>query len=96
LRKVSQDKSFHLKTDHDKVVSEVLLLEDLARALESSTAETVSFHMQRGNDFATWVKDAVGDTELSTRISKIDYSKPDFAKNQLVSAINERVDFLKC
>jgi hypothetical protein len=96
LRKVNSDKKFYLKAGHDKVVSEVLLMEDLAETLANSPADVISFHTREGNDFAVWIKDAVGDTELADRLSKMDVGNPDEAKGKMVSAIRERVDTLKC
>jgi hypothetical protein len=96
LRKVSPQTGFVLKSDHDKVLSEIHMLEQLADALSASASDTVSFHTRQGNDFAAWIQHSVGDAELAAKISGIDYSNPDSAKNQLVSAILERVDSLKC
>jgi len=95
LRKVDLDKRFILKADHDKILSEVLMLEELAETIVVSPAEAIAFHTREGNDFAAWVKGAVGDAELAQNLSAIDYSKPAEAKNRVVSTILERVDSLK-
>jgi hypothetical protein len=95
LRKVNPEESFILKSDHDQVLSEVCLLEELAESLANATADAVSFHMSRGNDFAGWVQAAVGDTELAGNIAAIEYTTAEETKARIVSAIRERVDYLR-
>jgi hypothetical protein len=96
LRKVSAESKFYLKSGHDSVISEVIMLEELAEKLASSPAEAVSFHTRDdGNDFAAWVRHAVGDAELADKLTGIRGSAPEETKNKMVSAIRERVDSLK-
>jgi hypothetical protein len=96
LRKVDAGKKFLLKSDHDKVLSEVILLEDLAEKLANSTSNVVSFHTREGNDFAAWVKNAVGDIELADKLNSVKFDNPDEGRDKMVSTIRERVDSLKC
>ena len=96
LRKVSQECRFILKSDHDKVLSEIALLEDLAEALAKSPTEVVAFHTRQGNDFAAWIGTVVGDTELAARLSTIESATLEETKSKTVSAIRERVDSIKC
>jgi len=95
LRKVSLDKSFILKTDHGSILSEVLRLEELAEKIASSPPEAVAFHTRDGNDFSAWIRDAVGDAELSLRVSGLSGASAEETRNRVVSAIRERVDSLQ-
>ena len=96
LRKVNHSQRFYLKADHDNILSEIVLLEDLAETLSNSSEEAISFHTQTGNDFAVWVHEVVGDEGLADSIRNIEYADPTDARDKMVSAIRERVDFLKC
>jgi hypothetical protein len=96
LRKVSDDRKFVLKSDHNEVVSEISLLEDLAEKLANSSPGVVSFHMREGNDFASWIGNAIGDTELAAKLSSISHTDSEETRNRVVSTIRERVDYLKC
>ncbi|MFH1056162.1 MAG: DUF5752 family protein [Candidatus Altiarchaeota archaeon] len=96
LRRVNSEHKFYLKADHNQVMSEVVLLEDLADALACSSTDVVSFHTQRGNDFADWIHSAVGDAQLADTLRGLKYATVEDARDKMVSAIRERVDSLKC
>jgi hypothetical protein len=96
LRKVKLENKFILKSGHDTVLSEIQHLEELAESLAKSPAEAVAFHTREGNDFAAWVKGAVGDTELAQTLETLKSANPAETKDKVVSAIRERVDSIKC
>jgi len=96
LRRVKADSKFILKSDHDKIFSEIALLEDLAESLANSPTDVVAFHTRSGNDFAEWIHHAVGDAELAGHVRDIKAQDQEQSKNQIISAIRERVDSLKC
>ena len=95
LRNVGEQNKFQLKADHDNIIGEVLLLEELSEALANAPEQVIPFHMKQGNDFAHWVDNAVGDAQLAQRIRAISYTTPAETKDKIVSALRERVDGLK-
>ena len=95
LRNVGGDQKFILKTNADTVLAEISHLEDLGEVMSSMPKDSLEFHLQNGNDFASWIQAAVGDAKLADQIRGIDYSNIDSARSQVVSTIRERVDSLK-
>ena len=58
FRKVKPRQSFKLKKNPQELISEILSLEDLLKALERAPPEAIVFHLQGRNDFADWVEKA--------------------------------------
>jgi hypothetical protein len=54
---------------------------------------SLTFHMRRG-DFAVWIKEAVGDSELATKISKINPNGSSL-ENRLHRTVDARIKQLK-
>ena len=95
LAPVNPTSSFKLKTDHGNVVAEVMALEALCSELKRAPDEAVIFHMSRGNDFSAWVKDAIGDWYLGSRIEKVNFENPAIARSQIVQLLEERINKLR-
>jgi hypothetical protein len=69
------------------------LCDKLASAQSPQAQASLEFHTQRG-DFATWVREAIGDPELADMISRISPDDRRLAK-KLHKAVDERVKQLK-
>lgn len=95
LKSVKDEHSFKLKTDHGSVFAEVLMLEGLSAEIKKAPDEAIVFHMKGRNDFASWVKDCVGDWWLGSRMEKIELSDPAVTKFRLVKTLDERINKLK-
>ncbi|MBD3260594.1 MAG: hypothetical protein GF334_02780 [Candidatus Altiarchaeales archaeon] len=54
--------------DNEKVLSEVSLVEDLAKAVSEAPVSAVAFHLRDGNDFADWVEHAAEDGNLAEKL----------------------------
>jgi hypothetical protein len=94
LKAVSNEESFKLKLDHNEVISEIFLLEDLAEAIETSPDQAIEFHTRDVNDFANWVKYSIGDRLLADAIEEIK-GEPKDVKRQLAETIKPRIMQLK-
>jgi len=88
---VKQDHAFRLKTDHGQVIAEISMLEGLCESLKKSPSEAIVFHMSGRNDFATWIKDAVGDWWLGSKVEKVQLKTPEETRNALVRVMEERI-----
>jgi len=95
LRRVSSERAFKLKRNHDEVLSECLLLEELKEAIENAPEEAILFHLDGRNDFASWVREEIGDLELSGNLEYIRPSKTIDVKSELVHVLNSRIKALK-
>jgi len=95
LKKVKSENAFKLKTDHNNVIAEVLLLEGLRDELKKAPDEAVVFHMNGRNDFSSWIKDSIGDWWLGSRIEKLDASDASATKASLIKLLDERISKLK-
>ncbi|MFH1721404.1 MAG: DUF5752 family protein [Candidatus Altiarchaeota archaeon] len=88
---VSSEHSFKLKTGHADIIEDIFFLEDLAKAVNNVPDQAISFHLERGNDFASWVRDVIGDQELSKRLEKIEQKTPKEAREKIVEAMEDRI-----
>ena len=95
LRRVSSERAFRLKRNHDEVLSECLLLEELKEAIENAPEEAILFHLDGRNDFANWVREEIGDLELSGDLEYIRPSKTIDVKSELVHVLDSRIKTLK-
>ncbi len=88
---VSAEHSFKLKTGHADIIDDIFFLEDLASAVSDVPDEAISFHLERGNDFARWVNDVIGDAELAGRLGTIEYTSADETRHKIVEAVENRI-----
>lgn len=95
LKEVNGGKSFQLKTDHGNVVAEVAMLEGLCENLRKAPGDAIVFHMSGRNDFATWIKDAVGDWWLGSKVEKVRLKSPEETRSELIGIMEERIYRLK-
>ena len=70
-------------------------LSDFCTKINTVASASLSFHLKRG-DFESWTKNAIGDSELSTRIAKIRKTKAKWKRDatlrkKLYGAIKDRV-----
>lgn len=87
FRKVKAKEAFRLKKNSREVISEIFSLEDLLKALERAPQEAIIFHLQEGNDFATWVEKVIEHKELAEKLNKIKLTHPEETRWKLVSVI---------
>ena len=95
LRKVKDEHVFRLKTDHTNVIAEVMLIEGLCEELKKAPDQAIAFHMTGRNDFASWVKDCVGDWYLGSRIERVALADPASTKANLIKVLEDRIYKLK-
>ncbi len=95
LRRVSSDQAFELKEKHDEVLCRCLFLEELRDALEKAPKEAIYFHLDGRNDFATWVKEVIGDMELSGDLKHAGLFKEADVQSRLVNVLDSRIKAIK-
>jgi len=95
LRRVSSERAFRLKRNHDEVLSECHLLEELKGAIENAPEEAILFHLDGRNDFATWVREEIGDLELGADLERIRPSKTIDVRSELVHVLDSRIKALR-
>ena len=98
LRKLPQNQGFHFYEDIDKPTGQVAsnLLDFCVKldSAQSPQAQTsLRFHTKRG-DFTAWLREAIGDSGLADKISKISPDDPHLAK-KLHKAVDNRINQLK-
>ncbi len=91
LKAVKGGQSFQLKTDHGSVVAEIAMLEGLCENLKKAPGDAIAFHMSGRNDFAAWIKDAVGDWWLGSKVEKVQLKTPEETRAELVRVMEERI-----
>jgi hypothetical protein len=91
LKAVKDEQVFKLKTDHGMVVAEVMMLEGLCENLKKAPGDAIVFHMNGRNDFAAWIKDAVGDWWLGSKVEKVQMKTPEETRTALVRVMEERI-----
>ncbi len=75
-RKLTSDNAFHFYEGIGKPTNQVAKsLTDFRRKIDSVNLSSVVFHLKRG-DFENWIRDAIGDDILATRIGKINPYDP--------------------
>lgn len=95
LRRVKDEYSFKLKTDHSEIIAEILFLEDLHKAIQEAPSEAITFHTERGNDFAEWISYAVGDWWLGSQIGAIKKTDSEKVRSEMLKLIGERISRLR-
>jgi hypothetical protein len=96
LRVVPFEKGFHFtKADGAYTGITAVSLTEFEAKLHTVDVSSIEFHFQR-QDFQKWIKDVLGDDELSVRISQI---KTDFKdeqlRNELLKTVQKRLNELK-
>ncbi len=95
LRRVSDEKAFRLKGNHDEVLAECFFLEELKEAIEKAPEGAILFHLDGRNDFATWVRESLGDLKLTEDLQYVRPSRTPDVKSELVEVLNSRIRVLK-
>jgi hypothetical protein len=95
LSEVEDWHAFNLKTAEDNVVCACRSLTHLFNALFKSGPEAVAFHTSRGNDFAAWIEDVVGDRLLAERIKNVDTTNTEQARAKISLLIYRRIQELR-
>jgi len=71
LANVLHDKAFFFYEDLGKPTGDFAVsLSDLCTKINAVPPKSLAFHLKRG-DFENWVKEAIGDSELASRIGKL-------------------------
>ncbi len=71
LANVLHDKAFFFYEDIGKPTGDFAVsLSDLCTRINTVPPKSLVFHLKRG-DFENWVKEAIGDSELASRIGKL-------------------------
>lgn len=86
--------AFQFKMDEGNVIGVSRSLLSLLDRLKTSSIESVKFHLARGNDFASWAANVLGDIELSEKLSKVDSSDPEYARLRISQLISQRMQEL--
>jgi hypothetical protein len=83
--------AFQLKSDHENHIEACASLPTLHKAVESAPIKAIAFHLARGNDFAAWAKNTLGDAELAGRLSAIQAKDAEDAKLKVSAILHERI-----
>ncbi len=96
LRTVPQDEGFRFfKAPGDSTGKVATSLADFVEKLRTVDIRSVNFHFPR-QDFEKWLRNIVGDTELSTRISRIGKdTHGEKLRNEIIQIVKGRIDELK-
>ena len=96
LRTVPQHEGFRFfKAPGDSTGKVATSLADFVEKLRTVDIRSVNFHFPR-QDFEKWLRNIVGDTELSTRISKIGKdTHEEKLRNEIIQIVKGRIDELK-
>lgn len=98
LRNIHPNQHFHFYEEIDKPTGQVAInLLDFCAKLDSAqsplTQTSLRFHTVRG-DFATWIRKAIGDSELADKIAKIRPDNRHLARS-LHKIVDDRIKQLK-
>lgn len=98
LRTLPDNQAFHFYTEIDKPTNQVAKsLLDFYSIINSDkshqTQTSLTFHMKRG-DLTKWIKEAIGDTKLAAKISKLSPKDPRLGK-KLNRTVNDRISQLR-
>jgi len=96
LRTVPSHEGFHFfRAPGDSTGKVATSLTDFAEKLRTIDIRSVNFHFPR-QDFEKWLRDIVGDAELSRRISRIrKETHGENLRNQIVQTVKGRLEELK-
>jgi len=92
LRTVPYEKGFHFNTAPGSFTGETATsLEDFKRKLQIAPAESISFHLQRG-DFQKWIAETLGDVELAKKVTLIKLERPvEDLRKELLTIVKTRL-----
>jgi len=81
---------FYLKSDDGNVYNEVRDIKGLVNALKDCPISCVIFHLRDGgNDFASWVQDALGNRLIARQLRRItlDPKNPEKTRRELIAVL---------
>lgn len=85
---------FQMKTEEGEIIAEPILIQELYDAVKDAPKEAIAFHLREGNDFADWIRTAVGDNELSQIIREISTENPEETRKNIMEALRNRKEEL--
>jgi len=96
LRTVPYEKGFHFYTAIGNFTKETATnLDSFEKKLQTVSADSVNFHLQRG-DFQKWIKNTLGDDELAKRVNSISLTLPaEDLRKELHAIVQTRITELK-
>jgi len=100
LGTVAHEKAFFFYEEIGKPAGDFATsLTDLCSKINTVTSASLSFHLKRG-DFENWTKGAMGDSELSNRIAKLNKVKTTWKsdailRKKLYATVKDRVTELQ-
>lgn len=96
LRTVPYEKGFHFHTALNTFTRETATsIDTFEKKLQTIPAESVNFHLQRG-DFQKWIRHTLGDDELAKRIDSISLKFPvEDMRKELLAIVRTRITELK-
>jgi len=96
LRTVPHHEGFHFfRATGDSTGKVATSLTDFVEKLRAVDIRSVNFHFPR-KDFEKWLRNIIGDAELSTRISKIGKDiHGEKLRNEIIQIVKGRLDELK-
>ncbi len=82
LANVLHDKAFFFYEDIGRPTGDFAVsLSDLCSKINTVPPKSLAFHLKRG-DFENWIKEAIGDSELASRVSKLKNLKTTWKSNK--------------
>jgi hypothetical protein len=96
LRNLASHEAFHFYVGIGKPINKTATsLMDFVEKLRTVDVRSVEFHFQR-QDFEKWLKDTVGDDQLSRRIGGIERKiSGEVLRNEIIKIIKGRVEEIK-
>jgi len=96
LRTVPSHEGFHFfRAPGDATGKVATNLPDFAEKLRTVDIRSINFHFPR-QDFEKWLRDVIGDSELSRRISRIGKENHgEKLRSEVIQIVKARVDELK-
>jgi len=96
LRVVPSNEGFHFfKAPGDSTGKTATSLTDFVEKLRTVDIRSVNFHFPR-QDFEKWIRDAIGDAELSRRIGKTrKETHGESLRNEIIQMVKKRLEELK-
>ncbi|MDD5112355.1 MAG: DUF5752 family protein [Candidatus Altiarchaeota archaeon] len=91
LSDVITEHAFQLKTGESTTVATCASIQALRDAILKTPLEAVAFHLGRGNDFANWAANVLGDNILAERLLKIDAKNPEYARLRIAQTLSNRI-----
>ncbi|MFH1126470.1 MAG: hypothetical protein V1703_05050 [Candidatus Altiarchaeota archaeon] len=94
LGDVEPNHAFQLKLDDNTAIDVCRSMPSLLEKISTSPADVVKFHLERGNDFARWAANVLGDIELSEKLEKVERQNQWYAKLKILRILSQRVQEL--